>query len=244
VSPPAPRDDVWLIDALERFAVSHDSALRAELADHTDWLAVRLARRFVGRGEPFDDLLQVARIGLLKTIDRFDPSLGLPFGAYATPTVLGELRRHFRDHTWSVHVSRTAKDLRGEVTAAIDDLTKQLGRSPLVPELAVQLRISEDTVVEVIEAGHAYRPSELDPANPRHSPADGAPGPEGLDRAEVIGLLATLPPRERTVLYLRFFEELSQSAIAARIGTSQVHVGRLIEASLLQLRRLDRGNDV
>ena len=197
-----------------------------------------MARRFVGRGEPFDDLLQAARIGLLKTIDRFDPSLGLPFGAYATPTILGELRRHFRDHTWSIHVSRTSKDLRGAVVEAVDELTKQLGRSPLVPELARRVGIPEDTVVEVIESAHAYRPSALDPDNSRHARADDARAADDLDRAEVAELLVQLPPRERTILYLRFFDELTQFEIAERLGTSQVHVGRLIAASLLRLRRL------
>jgi RNA polymerase sigma-B factor len=240
----AASDDVWLRAALERLRESPDPVLRAEIAERTDWLATRLARRFVGRGEPFDDLLQVARIGLLKTIERFDPSLGIPFVGYATPTMLGELRRHFRDHTWSVHVSRTAKDLRGPLTAAVDDLTKQLGRSPLVPELASHLGISADTVVEVVEAGRAYRSAELDPENPRHSPVDTAPAPDDLDRAEVAELLALLPQRERTILYLRFFEGLSQSAIADRLGTSQVHVGRLIGISLSRLRQLEGRRDV
>ena len=240
----AAHDDLWLRAAVERLHEAPDPALRAEIAAHTDWLATRLARRFVGRGEPFDDLLQVARIGLLKTIERFDPSLGIPFVGYATPTVLGEIRRHFRDHTWSVHVARSAKDLRGTVTVAIDDLTKELGRSPLIPELATHLRISADTVVEVIEAGHAYRSAELDPRNPGHSPVDTAPAPDDLDRAAVVELLAHLPPRERTILYLRYFEGLSQSEIADRLGTSQVHVGRLIAASLARLRRLDGWQDV
>jgi RNA polymerase sigma-B factor len=239
VNPPAPPDDVWLRDALERFKVTRNTGLRDEIALHADWLAARLARRFVGRGEPFDDLLQAARIGLLKTIERFDPSLGLPFGAYATPTMLGELRRHFRDHTWSVRVPRRSKDLRGSVTAAIDELTSRLGRSPLIPELAAHLHLPEDTVVEVIEAGHAYRPAELDPANPRHAQADRDRGPDELDRAEVVTLLERLPTRERTILYLRYFDGLSQSAIAERLGLSQVHVGRLIAASLVQLRKAE-----
>ncbi|MFM2076207.1 MAG: hypothetical protein RJA49_97 [Actinomycetota bacterium] len=244
MNPRATPEDPWLRPALAQLRAADDPVLRAEIADRTDWLAERCARRFVGRGEPYDDLLQVARIGLLKTIDRFDLALDVPFGAYATPTILGELRRHFRDHTWAVKVSRTAKDLRGGVTAAVDELTKQLGRSPLVPELAVHLRIPEDTVIEVIEAGHAYRPTELDPANPRHSLPDTSAAPDGLDRAEVAELLAQLPTRERTILYLRYFEEMSQSAIAERLGTSQVHVGRLIAASLLRLRTLREEDDV
>ncbi len=240
---PAPADEVWLRGALERFHVSRDIVLRNEIAERTDWLAARLARRFVGRGEPFDDLLQAARIGLLKTIDRFDPALGLPFGAYATPTMLGELRRHFRDHTWSVHVSRRAKDLRGSVAGAIDELTGLHARSPTVPELAVHLGLTEDAVVEVIEAGRSYRSVELDPTNQRHALADSDPVPEQLDRAEVVHMLEQLPARERTILYLRYFEGRSQSAIATELGLSQVHVGRLIAASLLRLRGVKEQRD-
>ena len=240
---PTPSDEVWVRAALEQFAATRDVALRDEIAERTDWMAARIARRFVGRGEPFDDLLQAARIGLLKTIERFDPSLGMPFGAYATPTMLGEVRRHFRDHTWSVHVSRRAKDLRGSVTAAIDELTGSLGRSPTVPELATHLGVPEDTVVEVIEAGHAYRAVELDMTNSRHAVADRDAVPEQLDRAEVVQLLEQLPNRERTILYLRYFEGRSQSAIAADLGLSQVHVGRLIAASLLRLRSIEERRD-
>jgi RNA polymerase sigma-B factor len=237
-------DDVWLRLALERFHREPDQALRDEIADRTDWLATRLARRFIGRGEPFDDLLQVARIGLLKTIERFDPTMGIPFVGYATPTMLGELRRHFRDHTWSIHVSRTAKDLRGPLASAIDQLTNELGRAPLVPELARRMMISEDDVVEVIEVGQAYRSTELDPENPRHVSPSALTAPDDLDRNEVAALLGTLPQRERTILYLRYFEGLSQAAIADRLGTSQVHVGRLITASLLRLRSLGGRDDV
>jgi len=237
-------DDGWLREALERFHRAPEPALRDEIADRTDWLATRLARRFIGRGEPFDDLLQVARIGLLKTIERFDPTLGVPFVGYATPTMLGELRRHFRDHTWSIHVSRTAKDLRGPLAAALDELTNELGRAPTVPELARRMMISEDDVVEVIEVGHAYRSAELDPENPRHVRSSTTIAPDDLDRNEVAALLGMLPQRERTILYLRYFEGLSQSAIADRLGTSQVHVGRLITASLLRLRSLRGGDDV
>jgi RNA polymerase sigma-B factor len=239
----SPADEAWLRDALDRFGRTRDLRLRDEIARHTDWLAARLARRFVGRGEPYDDLLQAARIGLLKAIERFDPELGLPFGGYATPTILGELRRHFRDHTWSVHVSRRAKDLRGSVAGAVAELTAALERSPTVPETAAHLRIPEDTVVEVMEAGHAYRPAVLDPMNSRHELVGRDEVLHQMDRVQVVHLLEQLPARERTILYLRYFERLSQAAIAAELGLSQVHVGRLIAASLIRLRDIDGPRD-
>lgn len=232
----AHEDDAWLAEALDRYVRDPDPRLRAEIIERANWLAVRGARRFVDRGEPFDDLLQVARLGLMKSVDRFDPSLGVPFGAYATPTIMGELRRYFRDHTWSVHVSRRAKDLRPMVNAASDKLAAELGRSPRVSEIAQVLDVAEDAVLEALEANNAYRAHTLDPAGTGHTPpVDG--GFEGvLDRDVVAQLLDRLPDRERTILVLRFFEGMTQSQIAERIGTSQVHVGRLITSSLAVLR--------
>jgi RNA polymerase sigma-B factor len=231
-------DEQWLDDAFVRFAESRDPALREEIVHKTMWLAVRGARRFASRGEPFDDLLQVARIGLLKAIDRFDPGVGVQFGAYATPTIMGELRRHFRDHTWSVHVPRRAKDLRPAVNDATDQLSKELGRAPQVSEIAQQLEISEDAVLEAMEANNAYRASTLDPNGTGATLSTNADFNQVIDRQLVAHLLDRLRPRERTILYLRFYEELSQAQIAARIGTSQVHVGRLLAASLESLRTL------
>lgn len=236
----AHEDDAWLAEALDRYVRDPDPRLRTEIIERANWLAVRGARRFVDRGEPFDDLLQVARLGLMKSVDRFDPSLGVPFGAYATPTIMGELRRYFRDHTWSVHVSRRAKDLRPMVNAASDKLAAELGRSPRVSEIAQVLDVAEDAVLEALEANNAYRAHTLDPAGTGHTPpVDG--GFEGvlegvLDRDVVAQLLDRLPERERTILVLRFFEGMTQSQIAERIGTSQVHVGRLITSSLAVLR--------
>ena len=230
-------DDEWLDDAFRRLAVSRDAALRDEIVERTNWLALRGARRFASRGEPFDDLLQVARVGLLKAVDRFDQSMGVHFGAYATPTILGELRRYFRDHTWSVHVPRRAKDLRPAVNEATDHLSKELGRSPLVGEIAQHLHISEDAVLEAMEANNAYRSFSLDPQGVgRNVPSTKSDLDVIVDREVVVGLLDRLPARERKILYLRFFEELSQAQIAEQIGTSQVHVGRLIASSLATLR--------
>ena len=231
-----PAEEAWLVDAFQRFAVDRDPAVRDEIVERTQWLAVRSARRYVSLGEPFDDLLQVARIGLLKAIDRFDVGLGVQFGAYATPTMMGELRRHFRDHTWSVHVPRRAKDMRPAVNEAIDSLTKELGRSPQVRDIAERLHVGEDLVLETMEANNAYRSYALDHAGTDRALAGSGELDQVIDREVVLGLLDQLRPRERSILHMRFYEELTQSQIADRIGTSQVHVGRLIASSLAALR--------
>jgi RNA polymerase sigma-B factor len=228
-------DEEWLLESLQRYATYHEKDLRDAIAERTSWLATRGARRFADRGEPFDDLVQVARIGLLNAIDRFDPFQGVPFGAYATPTIMGELRRYFRDHTWGVHVSRRAKDLRPAVNAASEALSKELQRSPRVSEIADRMKIPEDAVIEALEANSAYRAQVLDPSG-RTSPSVESDADAVLNRQVIARLLDTLRPRERQILYLRFFEELSQAQIAERIGTSQVHIGRLISSSLAQLR--------
>ena len=231
------QDEAWLAEAFAALVQSRDHTLRATIAARTDWLALRGARRFSDRGEQFDDLLQVARLGLLKAIDRFDPSFGVQFGGYATPTIMGELRRHFRDHTWSVHVSRRAKDLRPAVNVAVDEMTKELGRSPKVDELARKLQVPEDAVLEALEANGAYRTGTLDSIGGADSRLAVDGGFEAVINREVIeGLLVQLPPRQQAILKLRFFDELSQAQIAERIGTSQVHVGRLIALSLAELR--------
>jgi len=229
-------DDAWIASALERFSRDRDPKLRDEIIERANWLAVRGARRFVDCGEPFDDLLQVARLGLMKSVDRFDPSLGVPFGAYATPTIMGELRRYFRDHTWSVHVSRRAKDLRPMVNATSDRLAGELGRSPRVSEIAAALDVAEDAVLEALEANNAYRAHTLDPTGTGHTPPVDGGFDAVLDRDLVAQLLDRLPARQRTILVLRFFDGMTQSQIAERIGTSQVHVGRLINSSLAVLR--------
>ncbi len=228
-------DEGWLRESFERYMTSRDIDLRDAIAERTSWLATRGARRFADRGEPFDDLVQVARIGLLNAIDRFDATHGVPFGAYATPTIMGELRRYFRDHTWGVHVSRRAKDLRPAVNAASETLSKELRRSPRVSEIAERMRLPDEAVIEALEANNAYRPHALDESG-KGTPAVEANLEAVLNRQVISGLLDRLRPRQRQILYLRFFEELSQAQIAERIGTSQVHVGRLIASSLAELR--------
>ena len=228
-------DERWLKDAFDRYATERDKVLRDEIAERTSWLATRGARRFADCGEPFDDLFQVARIGLLNAIDRFDPAQGVPFGAYATPTIIGELRRYFRDHTWRVRVSRRAKDLRPSVNATTEILSKELQRSPRISEIADRMKIAEEAVIEALEANNAYRAHTLDPTG-KNTPSVESNLDEVLNRQVIAGLLDRLQPRQRQILYLRFFEELSQAQIAEQIGTSQVHVGRLIASSLAQLR--------
>jgi RNA polymerase sigma-B factor len=234
-SHPETDEDRWLQQSLVEYSKSHDIDLRDEIAESTSWLATRGARRFSDCGEPFDDLVQVARIGLLNAIDRFDPTQGVPFGAFATPTIMGELRRYFRDHTWSVHVSRRAKDLRQAVNKATEALSKELQRSPRVSEIAERMQLSEEAVIETLEANNAYRSRTLDQSG-RHAPAIESNLDEVLNRQVIAGLLDRLNPRQRQILYLRFFDELSQAQIAEQIGTSQVHVGRLIASSLAELR--------
>jgi RNA polymerase sigma-B factor len=233
-----PEAERWLTDALARYHTTRDPDLRAEIVESTSWLAQRAARRFANRGEPFDDLLQVARIGLLKAIDRYDPSFGVHFAAYGTPTIVGELRRHFRDHTWSVHVSRRAKDLRPSVNGAVDELSRELGRSPRLDEIAQRVGVSVDAIVEALEANGAYRPDSLDVEHAVVPSELDADLERVLDRDLVAALMERLRPRERKILELRFYEQMSQSQIAERIGTSQVHVGRLLSATLAQLRHL------
>lgn len=231
------RNDLWLTEALIEYSTSRDAKIRDEIVVETTWLAARAARRFSDRGEPFDDLVQVANIGLLKAIDRYDPSLGVPFAAFATPTIMGEIRRYFRDHTWSLRVPRRAKDLLTALTTATEELSAELGRSPKVPEIAERVGVSEEAVLECLEANMAYNTRSIDlPGNSEHVFTD--PSFAAVINKEVVTrLLDRLPSRERKILELRFFDELSQAEIAAKVGTSQVHVGRLLTSSLSLLRQ-------
>jgi RNA polymerase sigma-B factor len=230
-------NDAWLDEALATFGRTRDQALRGEIIERSLWLARRSARRFADRGEPFDDVLQVARVALLHAVDRFDPSLGVPFGAFATPTIVGEIKRHFRDRTWRVHVPRRAKDLRPTVNAAYDELSRMLDRAPTPRELAVHLDIEEDLVLQVIEANSAYRTAPLDAITERRARGESEAQAEAvLDREVVQQVLGRLRPRERKIIEMRFFDEMTQAQIAEEIGTSQVHVGRLITSSLALLR--------
>lgn len=235
--------------ALERFATyqrTGDRKLRNALIEEHIRLAEFLARRFSHRGEPVDDLRQVALVGLLKAVERFDPSRGLKFSSFATPTIVGEIKRHFRDKGWAVRVPRRVQELHLRVTRVVDDLSLELGRPPTYAEVAVRAGVSEDEVVEAIDAGSAYRSASLDAGRSDDEDSPGLLGQLGsidadLDRAErrasLSPLIAGLPEREQIMLYLRFYEGMTQSEIAKRLGISQMHVSRLLTRSLDQLRR-------
>ncbi|MCC3774356.1 RNA polymerase sigma factor SigF [Streptomyces sp. UNOB3_S3] len=221
---------------------------RAELRNHLVRmhlpLVEHLARRFRNRGEPLDDLTQVATIGLIKSVDRFDPDRGVEFSTYATPTVVGEIKRHFRDKGWAVRVPRRLQELRLSLTTATAELSQRHGRAPTVHELAEHLGISEEEVLEGLESANAYSTLSLDvPDTDDESPAVadtlGAEDEalEGVEYRESLKpLLEDLPPREKKILLLRFFGNMTQSQIAQEVGISQMHVSRLLARTLAQLR--------
>lgn len=225
---------------LIRWAQTRDPALAAEIAQRHDWLAMHCARKFRDRGEPLDDLTQVARVGLLKALNRFDPDAGAPFTAYATITMIGELRRHFRDTTWGVHVPRRIKDLQTTLRGAVESLTHDLGRPPLPAELATAMQVSEEQVLEALDGAAAYRADSLDAPAGVGGTSLGTrlegQGPPGELAVEIRELLSRLPDRERRIIELRFLLGWSQSEIADDLGISQVHVSRLLRASLATLR--------
>jgi RNA polymerase sigma-B factor len=203
-----------------------------------------VARRFYGRGEPMSDLVQVGSIGLINALDRFDPGRGLEFTSYATPTIIGEIKRYFRDKGWMVRVPRRLQEVRSAMGPATADLNQQLGRSPTVAELAARIGATDDEVVEALESGNAYSPASIeaqtDPAS-GWSLADTLgfddAGIEQIEYRESLKpLLASLGERERTILVLRFFHNRTQSQIAEEIGLSQMHVSRLLARTLAQLR--------
>jgi RNA polymerase sigma-B factor len=210
-----------------------------QLADH-------VARHYDRRGENLEDLTQVARIGLMNAVNRFDPAKSSSFLGFAVPTMMGEVRRHFRDHGWSMHVPRRIRDRHGQITKATAQLTHDLGRAPTATELSELLDLDREEVVESLVAAASYNVHSID------APVAGGDGSPRMladtigdvdaefdhitDREAVRPLLAALPERERTILYLRFFASMTQSQIAERVGVSQMHVSRILERTLCQLR--------
>ncbi|MEW6475135.1 MAG: RNA polymerase sigma factor SigF [Actinomycetota bacterium] len=232
---------------LEEYARSGDKDLRDEIVASQVGLAEYLARRFKNRGEPIEDLIQVALLGLLKAVERFDPGRGLEFSTFATPTIVGELKRHFRDKGWAVRVPRRVQELHLRMGTVVNTLSQELGRSPTIPEIAARAEVSVDEVLEAMEAGRAYRFSSIDaPTGDDEdrvaSPAAAQLGEDdtGLEEVEqrmlLSPLIASLPKREQMIIHLRFFRGMTQSEIAARLGISQMHVSRLLARSLAQLR--------
>lgn len=220
---------------------SSDRALRDQLIEEHLWLARHCARRFSGRGESPDDLTQVANMALVKAVDRFDPTFKVRFATFAVPTIMGELRRHFRDRTWSMRVSRRLKDLHLELKAASERLSHDLGRSPTIDELADSLDCTPEAVLEALEAGAAYRATSLSAGMGSEEGEEIVPGEDDEEledtsvRVVVQEALNTLPERARRVVYLRFYLGLTQSEIAEEIGVSQVHVSRILRSTLSQL---------
>ncbi|MFM8944885.1 MAG: SigB/SigF/SigG family RNA polymerase sigma factor [Actinomycetota bacterium] len=221
-----------------------DPAARGELVALHRALAEYLARRFAGRGENVDDLTQVAMIGLLNAIDRFDPEREVQFPTYAAVTIVGELKRHFRDKGWSVRVPRRLQETGLRLNRALAELWQELGRSPTVAELSARLEVPEEQVLEAMEAMQAYSAASLDAPIGEDGLTHGdllADEDEPLDRLEgwetVAPMIRRLPARERRILYLRFFLGKTQSEIARDLGISQMHVSRLLAQTLTALRR-------
>jgi RNA polymerase sigma-B factor len=220
-------------------------AIRDQLVETHLPLVEYLARRFRNRGELHDDLVQVATIGLIKSVDRFDLERGVEFSTYATPTIVGEIKRHFRDKGWAIRVPRRLQELKLSLAKATSELSQRNGRSPTVAELAVFLEMSEDDILEGLESANAYSTVSLD--TPESGDSDSLAvadtlgvideSLEGVEYRESLKpLLDQLPPREKRILLLRFFGNLTQSQIATDLGISQMHVSRLLARTLAQLR--------
>jgi RNA polymerase sigma-B factor len=231
---------------LRRYHEDGDLGAREELIERYMSLVRSLARRYAYRGEQLDDLVQIGAIGLIKAIDRFDLERGVELTTYATPNIIGEIKRHFRDKGWSVRVPRGLQELNVQVSKLIEQLTVQLGRSPTIPELAKAAGVEEEQVLEALESGRAYSSVSLSTGG--GSDEDGELDPlESLgtieheyevseDRAVLAPGFKVLDERERKILHLRFFSGLTQSQIAEQIGISQMHVSRLIRRSLEKIR--------
>ena len=218
--------------------------LRAELIAGYLPVARHIARRFGGRGEPEEDLVQAGTIGLIGAVDRFDPGRGLDFLSFAVPTITGEIRRHFRDRTWPVRVPRRLKDMQSTMNAAIGPLSQELGRAPRPTEIADRLDVPVDAVLEALAAQQAYRNDSLDQVTHDGdvplSERIGAPDRhfDDVEYHETLApMIANLPDRERTILIMRFFDNRTQSQIADVVGVSQMHVSRLLDRTLKHLRR-------
>ena len=232
-----------------RWQRDRDRASRDELVERFMPLARGLARRYGRSSEPFEDLLQIASLGLLKALDRFDPRRGSSFSSFAVPTILGEMRRHFRDCGWAVHVPRQSQERALKVRDANERLTGAHGRGPTVRQLAEYLELSAEDVLDALAAIQAYEALSLDGPRSALDEDPEAPYMEGLGRvderyelveldATVASALVSIPARERTILRLRFFDGLTQTEIAKRVGVSQMQVSRLLRRSLQRLRQL------
>jgi RNA polymerase sigma-B factor len=233
---------------LERYAQDRSPIVREELVERFMPLARRLAARYAGGAEPFDDLVQVASVGLVKAIDRFDPVRGTASSTFAVPTILGELKRHLRDRGWSVHVPRDVQERILKVERALAELPAKLGHSPTVQEIANRIEATDEEVLEAMHAAQGHHAVSLDASS---SIGDGdEPGPlrdrigevdlnfDTVEYGEAIGgVLQEISERDRMVLHLRFVEDMTQSEIADQVGVSQMHVSRILRATIERLRK-------
>lgn len=227
------------------FARSRQDSLRTELIEAHMWLPRHLARRFAHRGEPLDDLIQVGSMALIKAVDRFDPERAVTFSTYATHTIVGEIKRHFRDKGWAIRAPRRIQELYLEINRTVATLSQSMGRSPTIAELAQSLDVSEEAILEAQEAGNAYDFSSIDAGLPHENESVasriGELDPEfsSVDSRSVLAqLISVLPQRERVLLHLRFIEGLTQSEIADQMGLSQMHISRLLAQSLATMRQV------
>jgi RNA polymerase sigma-B factor len=235
------RTQEQLLDAYKR---NGDRAAREELIEELMPLVRALAFRYTGRGEALEDLVQVGSIGLINAVDRFDPDRGVALSTYAVPTIVGEIRRHFRDRAWAVHVPRSIKELNVQLARLLDSLTSELGRSPTIEELAAAAGVEEEDVIEALESSHAYSTRSL--SAPLDDETAGVlsellgeedPGYALVDEGALVESgMAALDVRERRIVELRFFEGFTQSQIAAEVGISQMHVSRLLRRALELMR--------
>jgi RNA polymerase sigma-B factor len=231
---------------LRRYHEEGDSAAREQLIERYMSLVRSLARRYANRGEQLDDLVQIGAIGLIKAVDRFELDRGVELTTYATPNIIGEIKRHFRDRGWAVRVPRGLQELSVQLSRLVEQLTVQLGRSPTIAEIAEAADVEEEAVLEALESGRAYtsvslssgsahdEENELDPLETIGSEEHQYQVSE--DRAVLAPGFEALDERERKILHLRFFEGLTQSQIAQQVGISQMHVSRLIRRSLEKIR--------
>lgn len=243
----APEGDLEDLDLFFEFASTRHRSIRNRLVERHMGLAAHIAKRFSRPGIADDDLRQVAMLGLVKAVDRFDPEYGVPFAAFAGSTIEGELKRHFRDHSWVVRVPRSAKDLHLLVRRATDELVQKSGRSPSVDEIATHLGVERDDVLRGLAASSAYHVGTIQPGGAdgdTETPLDRidalATEESGYDHALdtdlVARLLAQLPEREQEIVRLRFYDQQSQEQIAAAVGVSQMQVSRLLRSSFEKLR--------
>lgn len=245
---PAPTHPEWNAERalFERYARTRDSGLRDRLVRNNERLVRYLASKFAGRGEPIEDLVQVGNIGLVKSIDRFDPSRGLKFTTYATVTIVGEIQRYFRDVGWQIKVPRAMQQLNRDAMRAKDALTSSLGRVPTVMEVAKAVNATEEATIEAIELSTAYSPLSLDSTTSPDSGREfadflGADDPRidsMVQNDDVHAALSTLGARERSVVKDYYFLDLTQSQIAERLGISQMQVSRLKTMALARLKKL------